>query len=58
MHLFDTADQMVVAAQSKFFITITILSVATYAAAYVGYWLVKRHKDYSPAETIPDAIDG
>ncbi|PMD42964.1 hypothetical protein L207DRAFT_288847 [Hyaloscypha variabilis F] len=55
MHLFDTTDPGVVAARSKFFITIIVLSVATYATAFVAYWLVKSHKDDSPAETISEA---
>jgi hypothetical protein len=58
MHLFDTTDPGVVAARSKFFITIIVLSVATYATAFVAYWLVKSHKGDSPAETISEAKDG
>ena len=57
MHLFDTTDQGVVAARGKFYITIILLSVATYAAAFASYWLVRSHKDDSLAETVPDAKD-
>jgi hypothetical protein len=31
--------------------------VATYAAAFVAYWLVKSHKGDSPAETISETKD-
>jgi hypothetical protein len=45
MHLFDTTDPGVVAAQPKFFITIVVLSLGTYAVAGLAYWLVKNRKE-------------
>lgn len=44
----------VVAARSKFYITIVMLSVTTYATAFVAYWLVRSRKDDTIAETAPD----
>jgi hypothetical protein len=43
----------VVAARSKFYITIVVLSVATYTAAFVAYWLVRSRQDDSTAEISP-----
>jgi hypothetical protein len=45
MHLFDTTDPGVVAAQPKFYITIFVLSLGTYAVAGLAYWLVRNRKD-------------
>jgi len=44
MHLFDSTDPGVVAARPKFYATIVVLSVATYAIAALGYWLVRNRK--------------
>jgi hypothetical protein len=45
MHLFDTTDPGVVAARRKFYIAIIVLSMATYAAAFVAYWLARSRKE-------------
>jgi hypothetical protein len=50
MHLFDTSDPGVVAARTKFYITLIILAVATYAAAGLAYWLVRNRKQDQPVE--------
>jgi hypothetical protein len=45
MHLYDTTDPGVVHARPKFWITIVVISVATYVI--VGYWLVRNeNKDF------------
>jgi hypothetical protein len=54
MHLFDTTDPGPVAAQKKFYITIVVLSVATYAAAFLSYWLVKNRKGYMVGKGLPN----
>jgi hypothetical protein len=54
MHLFDTTDPGVVAAQKKFYITIVVLSVATYGAAFLSYWLVRNRKGYMVGKGLPD----
>jgi len=41
MHLFDTSDDLVISSRYKFWITLIILSVATWAAAALGFWSVR-----------------
>jgi len=41
MHLFDTSDDLVISSRHKFWITLIILSVATWAAAALGFWSVR-----------------
>jgi hypothetical protein len=45
MHLFDSADPGIRAARPKFYVTITVLPLATYVTAALGYWLVRRRKE-------------
>jgi hypothetical protein len=45
MHQFDTTDPRVVASQKKFWITIAVLAVATYATAFAAYWLFRSRKE-------------
>ncbi|KAL2061513.1 hypothetical protein VTL71DRAFT_6890 [Oculimacula yallundae] len=47
MHLFDTTDSNVIAAQSKFYITLAVLSVSTYIAAGLAFWFVQLNKKKS-----------
>jgi hypothetical protein len=41
MHLYDTTDPEVVNGRPKFWITIIVISVATWAIAGFGYWVVR-----------------
>lgn len=50
MHLFDTTDSGSVAAQPKFIITLVVLSVSTYIAAVLGFWLVRNHEKHVTEE--------
>lgn len=54
MHLFDTTDPEVVASRRNFYITIVVLSAATYATAFVAYWLVRSRKDDLIAANVQD----
>jgi cytoskeletal protein RodZ len=48
MHLFDTTDPGVIAARPRFYITIFVLSLGTYAVAGLAYWLVRNRKQDGP----------
>lgn len=50
MHLFDTTDSGVVAARPKFYVTLVVLSVATYIAAGLAFWLVRNNKKKGSGE--------
>lgn len=54
MHLFDTTDPEVVASRRKFYITIAVLSAATYATVFVAYWLARSRKDDLIAASVQD----
>jgi len=56
MHLFDTTDPGPVTAQKKFYITIVVLSVGTYVAAFLAYWLVRNRKGYTIGKGLPEDI--
>jgi len=43
-HLFDTTDLQVAQSRPKFWITIIAVSVATWAIAALGFWLVRSKK--------------
>jgi hypothetical protein len=44
MHLYDTTDKDVVKGRPKFWITIAVISVATWTIAGLGYWVVRAGK--------------
>jgi hypothetical protein len=56
MHLFDTTDPGVVAARPKFYITIFVLSLGTYAVAGLAYWLVRNRKGDGSDGPVPKGV--
>jgi len=54
MHLFDTTDPGVIASQRKFWITIVVLSIATYGTAFFAIWLVRKREEDLPQKTSQD----
>ncbi|KAH7319147.1 hypothetical protein BKA65DRAFT_95815 [Rhexocercosporidium sp. MPI-PUGE-AT-0058] len=53
MHLFDTTDPNVVDARPKFYTTLVVLSVSTYVAAGLAFWLVRNNKKGSGDDAAP-----
>lgn len=48
MHLFDTTDPGVIAAQKKFWNTIFLLCIGTYGPAFAAIWFIGRRDKYLP----------